>query len=179
MYAQGVAIQSHQLQPVTVQSKDPFYDDQPGAVSQFTYVTPTPDQVQQEPNTRQYDGALDAPTAIEASVLNQRPTAPSLLYIGSNKTTYGMPLRYISVISELHVATAFVRMKIVYQYTGTAKKVSSIFVLPTKGTVTSCQVNLGGNRWLDTSFISKDDQQKLAKKQKKKAAKKQVMLKYY
>ena len=171
---QGVAIHSNQLYPVQHQSN--FQDNQSSShyysnqTTDFAYIVPRQENVCAEPNHQQFQGRLPQPSAIEDNLALQRPTAPSILYMGERNITYALPIQYIDIVSELHVATAFVRMKITFHNT-TNKSISGLFVLPTKGTVTSCEVSLNDSRYVQTTFVSKEDESKLAKKQKKKKKK--------
>ena len=122
--------------------------------------------IQAAPQMNVYNGEMPEPIEIDNEILNRKPTAPSMLYTDKGQT-YSLPIKNIQIISELHVATAFVRMNITFQNT-INKKINCLFAFPTNGTVTSCEANIGGYKYVDTTFIPTDEAQKVAKKSKPK-----------
>eukprot|EP01084_Bolivina_argentea_P069081 125749_1 len=113
------------------------------------------------------NATLSSPKLIERALIGEAPTSPALLYNTSNNQTYSMPIRSINITTELHIATAFVSMKITFQNTGN-RKVNGLFILPCHGTVTSTKVNINnGARYLDTTFIDNDIAEQFQPKQRK------------
>ena len=157
-------------QPVTENSQT--FSQNEGANRNFVYISPQERSVQSEPFNPPFDGMLPQPAVIEDQLLRKRPTAPSLLFVTKENQTYSLPVQKVNVLTELHVATGFVRLEIIFCNT-TKSNMDAMFVLPTKGTVTSCEVSLNNSRFIDTTFISKQEEQVLAKKNRNRKQKKQ------
>merc|ERR1719211_968574 len=112
-----------------------------------------------------YTQPLSSPQIIEEQLLKESPSSPALLY-NVQQNTYSMPIKNIHINTEMHIATAFVSMKITFQNTSNSKT-NSLFILPCNGTVTSTKVNINnGARYLDTTFIDNEEAAQFQSKKK-------------
>lgn len=106
---------------------------------------------------------MDSAGAEDPFSLKKRPQAPTIL-IPYESQFFCLPVEKIDVKCEFNVSTAFARLIGVWKNISTFTT-DLIFVLPTKGTVTSVYVEIQERRY-DTMIIPKDEAQKLAGKQK-------------
>ena len=77
--------------------------------------------VSQAPPLPSYNGNLPSPSVLDEQVRGQAPTAPVLLYQTKDGQTFGLPVQSVQLTTEMHVATAFSRLKIIFQNTSNEK----------------------------------------------------------
>jgi len=143
----------------------PTYQQQPQQNSmqyqENIYMTdPTVTPVQPVPPAPQPGNPQFSPQqiAIESQLQNEKPTAPTLLF-SQNGQSFGLPVKFCQVSNDFHIGTMFGYMVITF-VNNTNQKLTATFAFPTEGTVTSCDVQIGTNRYMGTTYVTNEDANK-------------------
>jgi len=78
-----------------------------------------------------------------------------LLYM-TNGHAFGVPVLNITIDTALYISVAYTKVRIVFKNIS-GSPVSGVFVLPTEGTVTTISAQLGDDKFIESSYISKDE----------------------
>ena len=90
---------------------------------------PNVDLVQEEPFINLFNGSLSAtPIELQSELFKQdKLGGPTLIYRDkTDGNIYGMPIKNISIETEFHIQTAFVRLEITFVYNGSKNRQNNL-----------------------------------------------------
>merc|ERR1719419_480243 len=69
---------------------------------------------------------------------------------------FGVPILNLSIDTAFYISVAYTKVRIVFKNIS-GRPVSGVFVLPTEGTVTTISARIGDNKFVESSYISKEE----------------------
>jgi len=92
---------------------------------------------------------------IDELLLSEKPSSPMLLYMMDGRA-FGVPVLNLTIDTALYISVAYTKVRIVFKNIS-GRSVSGVFVLPTEGTVTSISAQIGDDKFVESSYISKEE----------------------
>jgi len=92
---------------------------------------------------------------IDRVLLSEKPSSPMLLHM-MDGIAFGVPILNLTIDTALYISVAYTKVRIVFKNI-LGRPVTGVFVLPTEGTVTTISARTGDDKFVESSYISKEE----------------------